>query len=67
MDADLTVFDPGQPWKVDESRLHSNAGWSPYHGRTSSGRIALTVVRGSVVYDGAAVVGEPGYGAVVAP
>jgi allantoinase len=67
MDADVTVFDPAQPWKVDESRLHSNAGWSPYHGRTSSGRIALTVVRGNVVYDGAAVVGEPGYGAVVAP
>jgi allantoinase len=67
MDADITVFDPAQPWTVDETRLHSNAGWSPYHGRTAAGRVTLTVVRRDVVYDGENVVGSPGSGKVVTP
>jgi allantoinase len=58
-DADIVVFDPNSEWLIDETKLHSNAGWSPYHGRISKGRIALTVVRGMVVYDGERVLDEP--------
>lgn len=67
MDADITVFDPERQWIVDEKRLHSNAGWSPYHGMASNGRILLTMVRGRVVYDGEQVVGRAGGGTVITP
>jgi allantoinase len=52
---------------VAAAELHSNAGWSPYEGRAVTGRVAMTLVRGTVVYDGTHVVGEPGYGRFVAP
>jgi allantoinase len=64
-DADITVFDPYEPWQIDEATLHSNAGWSPYHGTGSKGRITMTMVRGRVVYDGD-VVTNRGDGQLVA-
>jgi dihydroorotase len=48
-DADLVIVDPQGEWIVDETRLHSKAGWSPFHGRRLRGRIRLTVLRGTVV------------------
>jgi len=65
-DADVVVFDPDRRWRVAAAELHSNAGWSPYEGRTVTGRVAMTLLRGSVVYDGSDVVGEPGHGRFVA-
>lgn len=64
-DADLAVFDPTVEWTIDETRLHSNAGWSPFNGRTQRGRIVRTLVRGSVVWDGTDVVGAAGSGEFV--
>ena len=32
-DADIVIFDPDRRWRVDEARLVTPAGWSPYHGR----------------------------------
>jgi allantoinase len=61
-DADLVVLDPGARWRVDESRLWSAAGWSPYHGREVVGRIQAVFVRGSQVVRGGGVVGQPGLG-----
>jgi allantoinase len=55
-DADIAVFDPDEQWLIDETQLHSNAGWSPYDGMASQGRITLTMVRGRVVFDGSSVV-----------
>jgi len=66
-DADVVVFDPDRRWRVAAAELHSNAGWSPYEGRTVTGRVAMTLLRGAVVYDGTDVVGEPGQGHFVAP
>ncbi len=51
-DADLVVFDPRSPAVVDGSRLHSNAGWSPYDGMSLQGRITHVLSRGEVVFDG---------------
>lgn len=51
-DADIVAFDPRASWTVDETALHSNAGWSPYHGMSFTGRIMLTISRGRVAYDG---------------
>lgn len=64
-DADVVAFDPSRPVTIDERKLHSNAGWSPYHEMTFSGRVVLTVSRGEVVYDGESVLAEPGRGRVV--
>jgi allantoinase len=63
-DADIAVFDPDAEWLIDETKLHSNAGWSPFHGRTIKGRITMTMVRGMVVYDGNEVLEEQN-GAIV--
>lgn len=67
LDADLTVFDPTVHWTVDESRLHSNAGWSPYAGREVRGAVTLTVSRGEVIWDGRRVRSQPGRGCFLEP
>ena len=65
MDADVMAFDAGSSFTLDESELHSNAGWSPYHGRAFPGRVVLTVSRGEVVWDGSQLGGSAGRGRVV--
>jgi allantoinase len=67
MDADLVVFDPEEPFTLDEGALHSNAGWSPYHGMAFEGRVVLTVSRGEVVWDGTTLSGSPGRGRLLEP
>jgi len=66
-DADVVVYDPARQWRVSAAELRSNAGWSPYEGRSVTGRVTMTLVRGEVVYDGTDVVGRPGGGRFVAP
>ncbi len=66
-DADIVVVDPHASWCVTPETLYSNAGWSPYDGRTLKGRVSRTLVRGHVVYDGSEVVGSPGYGEFIRP
>lgn len=66
-DADIAIFDPSQPWLVDEAKLHSNAGWSPYHGRSIAGRIVRTISRGADVWDGETVTASAGTGQFVRP
>ncbi|MCQ0008346.1 LLM class flavin-dependent oxidoreductase [Actinomadura madurae] len=36
-DADLVLADPESDTTIDEQRLHSKAGWSPFHGRRLRG------------------------------
>jgi allantoinase len=66
-DADLVVLDPEQEWVVDPLALTSPAGWSPYAGRRLRGRVQRTLARGREVFDGGAVLSEPGWGAHVRP
>ena len=61
-DADLVVFDEQARWRVDDAGMHAAAGWSPYHGRPVTGRIAMTFGRGDLVYDGRRPVGPLGRG-----
>ena len=59
-DADLAFVDPDAEWLIDESRLHSKAGWSPFHGRRLKGRVRLTMLRGEVIArDGELVAAAP--------
>jgi allantoinase len=66
-DADLVVFDPERRWRVDEAKLHTAAGWSPYHGRDVVGGIEAVLVRGRTVFARGEVVGFAGQGRWVRP
>jgi dihydroorotase len=48
--ADITVFDPAATWTVDPTRFKSKGRNTPYGGHTLTGRAALTIVDGRVVY-----------------
>ena len=48
-DADLVLVDPDTEWVIDDSRIVSKAGWSPYSGRRVRGRAVATVLRGEVI------------------
>ena len=64
-DADLVVVDPDGEWVVDETRLHSKAGWSPFHGRRLKGRLAMTLLRGAVIARDGEPTGVPARGRLV--
>jgi allantoinase len=53
-DADLVVWDPEAELTVETDGLHFRHKISPYIGRRLFGRVERTVLRGQVVYDGAA-------------
>jgi dihydroorotase len=53
--ANLCVFDPGHRWEVDPDRLASRARNTPYAGRSLTGKVRHTILRGeAVVTDGEA-------------
>ncbi|HXN90610.1 MAG TPA: amidohydrolase family protein [Candidatus Sulfotelmatobacter sp.] len=66
-DADLVLFDPSRRWRIDEARLVTPAGWSPYHGRELTGAIDTVLVRGNTVFERGEVAGTPGQGRWVRP
>ena len=61
------ILDPAARWRVDEATLATAAGWSPYHGREVTGRVARVFVRGVEVARDGEVVGAPGHGTFVRP
>ena len=65
-DADLLVLEPGQ-FTFDQADIQDRPElrWSPYHGRPMRARVAATVLRGQVVWDGKTVVATPGTGRFV--
>ena len=48
--ADLLLFDPDRPWRVDEARFRSKCKNSPFDGRPVQGVVLRTVVDGRTVY-----------------
>jgi len=56
-DADLVLVDPEQPREISGADLHSKCGWTPFEGMTGIFP-SLTMVRGTVVYEDGAVVGD---------
>jgi allantoinase len=66
-DADLVLFDPDRRWRIDEARLVTPAGWSPYHGREVTGAIDTVLSRGRKVFARCEVAGSPGLGQWVRP
>jgi len=55
-DADLVAFDPDETYVVDAARLHHRHPVTPYAGRTLTGRVRQTWLRGMPLLEGE---GEP--------
>ncbi len=66
-DADLVFFDTERRWRIDEARMVTPAGWSPYHSREVTGAIDTVLVRGDEVFRRGEVSGAPGQGRWVRP
>jgi allantoinase len=65
-DCDLVVLEPGE-FTFDEATIvdRPEMRWSPYHGRRMRARVAATVLRGRLIWDGAQVLATPGSGRFV--
>jgi dihydroorotase len=49
--ADLVVFDPGRPWRIDPEAFHSKSKNSPFEGRPTQGKVLRTVVDGRTIFE----------------
>ncbi|NWF93847.1 MAG: amidohydrolase family protein [Syntrophaceae bacterium] len=64
-DADLIFVDMRRKRVLDNSKVVSKCGWTPYHGREITGDVVMTMVRGKIVMQEGEVIGEPGWGRFV--
>lgn len=58
-DADITVIDTQQVWKVHKEDLFTKNRWSAYEGMELIGRPIATFLRGQLVYQDGKIVSEP--------
>jgi dihydroorotase len=63
--ADLTVVDFNRKFKIDASKFHSKAKYSPYDGWEVQGKPAKTYVNGLLVMEDGEIVAKPGSGEVI--
>ncbi len=61
-DADLAIWDPGQQVRLEASRMHDAAGYTPYEGIEVTGWPTTVISRGRVIVDGDSFDAEPGRG-----
>ncbi|SHI12372.1 dihydropyrimidinase [Sporobacter termitidis DSM 10068] len=64
-DADIVVYDPKKDFTISVSNMHSDYDHTIWEGKTLHGYPVQTYVRGRLVYDNGAFVGQPGYGEFV--
>lgn len=63
--ADLTVVDFNRKFKIDASKFHSKAKYSPFNSWEAQGRPVKTFVNGLLVMDEQEIVAKPGSGEVI--
>jgi dihydropyrimidinase len=61
-DADVVVYDPTAQQVLSAETHHMNVDYSPYEGRTVTGRAETVLSRGRVVVDKGEYLGAPGHG-----
>lgn len=66
-DADFTVVDMSAELTLNNERIVSKCGWTPYAGRKVKGVPVHTIVRGYFVFEDGKLVGEPGRGEKASP
>jgi allantoinase len=64
-DADFAIVERTD-WTFDESGLHDEGRWSPFHGMKLRWKPAATYLRGELIFDGKDVIGKPGAGGYLA-
>lgn len=70
-DADLTIIDLKKQWAIDKDVSYMKNKYTPLHGINLTGKVAKTVVRGTLVYEEAKeevqgkIKVEPGFGKFV--
>jgi len=63
--ADVVVVDLKRKWRIDSSKFHSKAKFSPFDGWQVKGRPVKTFVDGRLVMDEGEIVGKPGDGKII--
>ena len=64
-DADLTIVDLNRKYKIDPSKFHSKAKFSPFEGREVQGKPVKTIVAGQMVMDDDEIVAKAGSGLII--
>jgi len=64
-DADFTLVDMSQSYKLEARHMQTSCGWIPYEGWNVTGRITHTIIRGKVVMQMGKIAGKPGDGRFV--
>jgi dihydroorotase (multifunctional complex type) len=64
-DADLTVVDLNRKYKIDPSKFHSKAKFSPFEGREVQGKPVKTIVAGQLIMDDDEIVARSGSGRII--
>ena len=49
-DADICIFDPDKPWKVDANKLKSKSKNAAIENRSLQGKVLMTFLKGQLVY-----------------
>ena len=57
-DADLVLLDPDETYVVRADESESSQGYTPFEGMELTGRVKSTYLRGGLVYDNGAIVGD---------
>lgn len=65
-DADLVLVDPKARHTLTDEGLQTKVRWTPYLGRTVTGVVNLTMLRGRVIARDRQIVAPPGFGQYVA-
>jgi dihydroorotase len=66
-DADFAVIDMNAELTLNNERVISKCGWTPYAGKKVKGLPVHTIVRGNFVFEDGKLVGEPGRGQKASP
>lgn len=59
-DADIVLVDEKRGFVVRAAESESRQGYTPFEGIEMTAKVAGTYLRGTLIYDGANVIGEPG-------
>lgn len=50
-DADVVLFDPRREWTAHGEEMQHKQKWTPFEGKTITGRVRRTIRRGQTIYD----------------
>ena len=64
-DADIVLFDPAREWTLERAAVWTRSGLTPYTGRSFTGAVVRTLVRGTTVYRDGGFPAAAGHGRFV--